>query len=104
MPWPVALGGALVGGAIGTALVTRILVGIGVGIVTYIGVQTFWESIQAGVWSSLGGVSANILTLLQMARVDDALTVVFSAGSAKLTLKGLTAAGKLNLLRWKFND
>jgi len=102
MPFPLALGGALVGGAIGTALVTRILLGIGIGIVTYLGVQALWDSAQAAIWSNLGSVSGNILTLLVMARVDDALAVVLSAGSSKLILKGLTAAGSLKVLRWNF--
>jgi len=104
MALPLALGGALIGGAIGTALVTRVLLGIGFGVVTYLGVQAMWESLQAGIWDSLGQVSANVMTILVMARVDDALAIVLSAGTAKLVLRGLTAAGALKFARWKFID
>jgi len=104
MALPLALGGALVGGAIGTALVTRVLLGIGFGVVTYIGVQALWTNLQDGLWASLGQVSGNVMTLLVMARIDDAIAIVLSAGTSKLILRGLTAAGALKLARWKFID
>jgi len=104
MPLPLALGGAAVSAIIAVPLVVRILTAIGLSVVTYVGVNALWETAQAQIWSALGGVSANILTILVMARVDDAMMLVFSAGSAKLVLKGLNAAGAFSRVRWNFND
>jgi len=104
MPWPIALGGAAVSAIIAVPLVVRVLTAIGLSVVTYLGVNALWETAQAQIWALLGGVSANILTILVMARVDDALMVVFSAGTSKLILKGLNAAGAFSRVRWNFLD
>jgi len=104
MPLPLVLGGAAVSGIIVIPLVVRALLGIGMAVVTYTGVQLLWTNIQADIWGALGSVSANIATILVMARVDDAIAVVFSAGTSKLILKGLNAAGAFSRVRWKFID
>jgi len=104
MPLPIALGGAAIAGIAIVPLVVRALLGIGFAVVTYTGIQLLWTQVQADIWSNLGSVSANISTILVMARVDDAIAVVLSAGTSKLVLKGLNAAGAFTRVRWRFND
>lgn len=84
-------------------IVRRALAGIGFGLVMYAGVSTLWDSIQSQVWTNLSASGSSILTILGLARVDDAIKVVFSALSTKLILNGLTATGIIRP-RWKFID
>lgn len=76
-------------------LATRIMVGLGFAAVTYAGVGALWDQAEAAIWSNLGSVTTNVLAILVLARVDDGIAVVLSAGAAKLALRGLTAAGAL---------
>jgi len=104
MPLPVALATLVGTGAIIIPLARRVLLGVGFGLVAYIGIGALWDSIQSNIASYLGGVSSSILTILGIARVDDAIQVVLSAGSAKLALRGLNAAGSLIMPRWRWID
>lgn len=76
-------------------LATRIMVGLGFAAITFAGVGALWSQVEAAIWSNLGSVSTNVLALLVIARVDDGIAVILSAGAAKLALRGLTAAGAL---------
>jgi len=102
MPFPVALAGAAAAAAIAIPLLRRALVAIGFGLVAYVGVGLLWDAIQDNITANLGQASSSILAILGLARVDDAIQVVFSAITAKLALRGLNAAGALISPRWKW--
>jgi hypothetical protein len=91
-------------GPIVLPLARRVLFGLGFGLVTYYGVGAVWDSLSANVLSSLGGVSANIAALLSIAKVDQAIKIIISAGGIKLGFMGLNAAGNIIMPRWKFID
>lgn len=99
--WALALIGL---GPIVLPLARRVLFGLGFGLVTYVGLGAIWDGVRDQVFSNLGGVSANIATLLAMAKVDQAIKVVMSAAGIKLGFMGLNAAGNLVRARWKFVD
>jgi len=101
MALPALLAGVGVTGSIITAVVTRALVGIGVGVVTYVGVQATWDNAVTQINTYLGGLSGSIVTILAMARIDDALAVVISAGSAKLVLRGVSAVTGFKKVMWR---
>jgi len=104
MALPAALAGLAALAPVILPLARRVAWGLGFGVVAYAGIGALWTEIQSQIWSNLGGTSASILTILGMARVDDGLQVILSAGSAKLLYNGLNAAGIINRPRWKFND
>ncbi len=82
-------------------LAVRLLVGIGVASVTYLGVGELWDTAQAAVATNLNATSESILIILGMARVDDAIQIVLSAGGAVLFFKGLNAAtGAITRAKW----
>jgi hypothetical protein len=101
MPLPAALAAVGITGAVAVALVTRVLVGIGVGVVTFIGVQATWDAAVGQLNAYLGGLSASVTTIIAMARVDDAIAVVISAGAAKLVLAGVSAVTGLKKFTWR---
>jgi len=99
--WVAALIGA---GPIIVPLARRLLVGIGFGLVTFLGVSTLWSNLQANILSNMGSTSASIATILALARVDDAIVLIMSAGTSLLALRGLNQAGNIVAPRWKWID
>lgn len=100
---------AIIAGVVGLSpivlpLARRILFGLGFGLVTYVGVKASFDALEAQVYASLGGASANVLMLLGMADVDVAIKTVLTACGVKLGFMGLNAAGSLVRPRWKWND
>ena len=82
---------AAIGGLISVTgtLVGRVLVALGVGVVTYTGVQAGIDSLLANLDSAIAGVPADILGLLGFMRVGEALNIIISAMSARMLLNGL---------------
>lgn len=87
-----AIAAAVIGGMISVTgtLVGRVLVALGVGVVTYTGVQAGIDSLLANLDSAIAGVPADILGLLGFMRVGQALNIIISAMSARMLLNGLT--------------
>ena len=82
---------AAIGGLISVTgtIVGRVLIALGVGVVTYTGVQAGIDSLLANLDSAIAGVPADILGLLGFMRVGEALNIIISAMSARMLLNGL---------------
>ena len=82
---------SLIGGLISVTgtIVGRVLVALGVGVVTYTGVQAGIDSLLANLDSAIAGVPADILGLLGFMRVGQAMNIIISAMSARMLLNGL---------------
>ena len=83
---------SLIGGLISVTgtIVGRVLVALGVGVVTYTGVQVGIDSLLSNLDSAISGVPADILGLLGFMRVGEAINIIISAMSARMLLNGLT--------------
>lgn len=95
---PVALAWLLRYLAVG--VVTRVLLTLGFSTVAYYGIGELMAEMETYVFSYFGGTSSNILEILALARIDDALRVVFSALSAVLAIKGVVTGGAYLVGRW----
>lgn len=73
----------------------KALTAIGFGVLTYNGVKPLLDDVLVMVQSEVSGLSADAISLLAICRIDDAVTVIFSAYVARLTLMGMNAAGAL---------
>lgn len=93
---------ALIGGLIqaSATLVGRVLIALGIGFVTYTGVSSLILVAQSSITSSLSGIDPAVLNLLAVLEVDTAITMIFSAYSARMVLLGLTSG---SLKRMVFN-
>mgnify|MGYP001318987389 FL=1 len=87
--------------AIIVPLAVRVVVGLGLAVVTYLGVSALLDNATSQLYSYLGGVSSSVLVIIGMARVDDFIAVILSALSAKLIVKGLTQAGALKAFTYR---
>ena len=68
---------SLIGGLISVTgtIVGRVLVALGVGVVTYTGVQVGIDSLLSNLDSAISGVPADILGLLGFMRVGEAMNI-----------------------------
>lgn len=84
---------ALLGGLVQSAgsLVGRVLIAMGIGFVTYQGIDTAMTYILNHVFSNLDSLAPTITGMLGILNVGKAINVLFSAISARLVLNGLTS-------------
>jgi hypothetical protein len=74
-------------------LVGRVLLALGVGFITYKGIDVGISSIKDSVVSAMTGLSADAVGLLGYLYVDKAFSVIFSAVVTALAMR--TAAGSV---------
>lgn len=80
-----ALVGALAG-AMGS-LVGRAVIALGIGFVTYKGVGAGVDLLKSRVISSVQGLPADVVGLVGFLAIDQAITIIFSAVAAALSLR-----------------
>lgn len=92
---------ALLGGLSGAAgsLVGRVLVSLGLGFVTFSGINTLIDWAKTSLVSSLTGLPADAVGLLTTMRVGVAISMLFSALLMRLALNGLTSVASGSVTR-----
>lgn len=80
-------------------LVPRILFALGVGFVTYAGVDAALDLLMDNVIARLGELPATVISVLSLCKVDAGLTLVFSSYLAVVALR--TTQGALTRLTMK---
>jgi hypothetical protein len=88
MPLLYALLGALIQGA--GSLVGRVLISLGIGYVTFTGLDTSLGWLKTQIAGSFAGLDAQTLAVLSSLRLGSGLSVLLSALSARMVLNGLT--------------
>jgi len=71
------------------SLVGRVLIALGIGFVTYKGVDIGLNALKQEVISNVQGLSSDIIGLMGYLWVDKALSVVFSAFAISLSMKAI---------------
>lgn len=87
---------ALMGGlatAMGS-LVGRAVIGLGIGFVTYKGIDVGMQALQANAITSFKGIPAGMIGLMGYLWIDKAITVIFSAITVAITFKTIGGAMK----------
>ncbi|MQQ99256.1 DUF2523 domain-containing protein [Glaciimonas soli] len=69
------------------SLVGRVLLALGISFVTYQGLSVGTDALYASVQSSFNGLPSSIMSLMAYLWVDKAISTVFSAFTAALTIK-----------------
>lgn len=67
-------------------IVTRVLSGLGFGVVTYVGLQATFNSLQGYVVNSLNTLSGSAAALFYLAGFPTAIGIVLSAAVMKVTM------------------
>ena len=95
LPIVAALTGASV---VAVPLVVKVLVGLGVGFVTYQGMNFLLESMFDLAIDQFSGMPANMIQILALCNVDKYLTIISSAFTIRLTISGMNSAGAITKL------
>ncbi|MDH5939868.1 DUF2523 domain-containing protein [Vibrio splendidus] len=69
----------------------RFLIGIGLSFTTYKSLDVLIETVKQSVVSQYLQLDSSLLNLLALTKIDEAITVIFSAFLAKMALKGFIA-------------
>lgn len=83
---------ALLGGlatAMGS-LVGRVLIALGIGYVTYSGLNVLLDWIKNEIFSQLMGVNSDVLGIIGVLQVDTSVNIIFSAIAAKFMISGIS--------------
>lgn len=93
MPWIAAIFGNMLL-AIAGSIAAQILVGLGVGVVTYLGVDTAIGWLKTGAVSALLGLPPEIVGMLSLMKVGSCVSMVFSALVIRISLSGIASGSK----------
>lgn len=69
----------------------RVLIALGIGIVTYTGVNASLDALKANVITAWAGLPSEVVDILSAMKLGQAMGIVFSAIVARLVLNGLTS-------------
>ena len=79
-------------GALGPVLMSvagRVLLALGIGVVTFAGVDVAITSIKTNALSNLTGLPSTILAVFFQTKIDQAINIVFSAILGNYAMRGI---------------
>lgn len=107
IPWLASAFSALFGGLVRVLLrsaslaivplAIKLLSALGIGFVTYQLGGFAIDTLFLQVRNSLGGLPSSMLVFISIARLDDALAVVFGALAARLAFNGFSSGSKTSM-------
>ncbi|VTY36503.1 Uncharacterised protein [Xylophilus ampelinus] len=100
IPWLMA---AIFGGLrfVAGSIATQVLIGLGIGVITYTGMDISLAYLKSQALSNFGGLSAELVNLLGFMKVGNAISVITSAYTARLSMTAVrNAAGALAFKRF----
>lgn len=80
-------------GPIFTNAIARIALAFGIGFAVYSGLDVALDQVKSVATSSYGSLPTNVVLMLGLLRVDQALNLVLSAVTVRFILQGLTGGG-----------
>ncbi|AMC34251.1 DUF2523 domain-containing protein [Janthinobacterium sp. B9-8] len=87
-PWIAALIGGLVSAA--ASFFGRALIAFGVGVVSYGGIHKLLENIKLDIIQNIKDVPVQILQIMGLLKIDVCISILLSAITVNLVIKGLT--------------
>lgn len=103
MPFILGLVAAFSTRAFWYAILGNILVGLGVSVVSYLGINTAIDAAISLMQTEIVGLPADMAVVISLAKVPEGISVVLSACVARLTLMGLVNGGALRRITWASN-
>jgi hypothetical protein len=82
-------------------VLTNVAVFLGLTVVTYAGVSIAINTAITALKSEYAGLPADLLNMMALAKVPNALSVILSAFLIRLAMMGLTSAGAMKRILWR---
>lgn len=83
-----AIGGMLIN-IVGT-LAGRVLIGLGIGVITYTGMNTTMEFLKTGALGAMSGMGPEVVSLISFLKVGVCISIITSAIATRVIINGLT--------------
>jgi len=77
--------------AASSSVVGRVLIALGIGYVSYTGIDITLTALKAQVVTQLGSGPATVIACLHLFKVDVVVSILFSAMATRLIVSGLTS-------------
>jgi len=85
---------------IATPIVKMVIRALGVGVVTYYGINVILQQVTDYIVSSMGNLSAALQMIMGLAKIDVAINIYLAAVTTRLVLAGMDkVSGKLAKMR-----
>ena len=81
--------------SVSVPIAKRVLAGLGIGVVTYVGLAAVMTQIQNSVISNWGAINISAMQFLSLAGVPDAIGIVLGAVAARFSMLQLSALGRI---------
>lgn len=72
--------------SVATPIVTRVLVGLGFGVVSYVGVMQAFNALQTLILNSFTGMPASVASILFLAGFNQSVGIVLGAGATRVSM------------------
>ena len=89
MPIPIVAAGVV---AIAVPLAIKVLVGLGVGVVTYVGADFAISEAQTFMNSKISGLPVDMISLMNLAGFDTGIKIIFSSWAAYISIRSTMGA------------
>ena len=76
-------------------LARRVLIAIGIGTITYVGIDAALASVVSAIQSQLGGLPSDIIQILAMGGLTSAMSIVLGGIAARVSMMSLSKLGKV---------
>jgi len=86
---------AMLVGALGPMLMSvagRVLIALGIGVVTYAGIDTAITAFKTQAFTYMAGAPSTVVNILYLTKVDQAITIIFSAYLGTVAMRGIAGA------------
>lgn len=75
--------------SVATPIAQRVLTGLGFGVISYVGLNALFQSIQQQIITAWGQIPMTALSLLSMSGVSQAIGIILSAIAARIAMMQL---------------
>lgn len=87
-------------GGFAVSVVAAVLRGLGFGLIVYLAVNTLSDNLVSFVTNQLGDIPGNIVAVLEILGILNALNILFSGYLSVLTVVGFLGAGRVTRQAW----
>lgn len=81
--------------SVSAPIAKRVLAGLGIGVVSYVGLGAVFSQVQNSIISNWGAVPISAAQFLSLAGVPDAIGIVLGAVAARFSMLQLSALGRV---------
>ena len=81
--------------ALATPLVKRVLIALGIGVITYAGIDTAFSLVTSQIQSNLGGITGDLANLIALSGTYESIGIILAAISARLSFAAVSKMGRV---------